>query len=240
VQLQDAQAGQPQRLAIGNPSSVVNNEWSIFAEGSDANNAQSGTTFDTLAWAVMLINHHGDNTVADDAYLWINPDPTGAEPTIGTADASLVGLFDYSGVDSIRPFMGQERTEATFLQPHAEMLVDEIRIGTTWADLSSEPPDPLVLGDTDGDGIPEPEDLTPIRMNYLTAQTLRTAGDLTGDSFVDFADFRQWKTAILSGGGSLADVDLSFLSVPEPSAAFLAFLGMSVLAAGRPTRRCRA
>jgi hypothetical protein len=145
-------------------------------------------------------------------------------------------LFDYSGVDSIRPFMGQERTEATFLQPHAEMLVDEIRIGTTWADLSSEPPDPLVLGDTDGDGIPEPEDLTPIRMNYLTAQTLRTAGDLTGDSFVDFADFRQWKTAILSGGGSLADIDLSFLSVPEPSAMLLTLMGLAFTGI-RPIRR---
>jgi hypothetical protein len=77
----------------------------------------------------------------------------------------------------------------------------------------------------------EPEDLTPIRDNWrLTGQT-RLQGNLSGDTagLVDFADFRQWKTACLAatcngGSGSLDGLNLSFLSVPEPSTAALAGL----------------
>jgi hypothetical protein len=87
-----------------------------------------------------------------------------------------------------------------------------------------------VLGDTDGDGIVEAEDLTPIRTNYLQTVTMRSQGDLTGDLMVTFADFRQWKTEYLEanpGGGSLAGVDLGFLNaVPEPSALILVLTGL--------------
>jgi hypothetical protein len=82
-----------------------------------------------------------------------------------------------------------------------------------------------VLGDTDGDGVVElADDLNPIRMNYLQPVTMRTQGDLNGDDVVTFADFREWKTGFLKGGGSLADIDAKFLSVPEPSAIALALI----------------
>jgi hypothetical protein len=85
---------------------------------------------------------------------------------------------------------------------------------------------PPVLGDTDGDGVVELEDdLNPIRMNYLQPVTMRAQGDLNGDDVVTFADFREWKTGFLMGGGSLADIDPSFPSVPEPSAIALALVG---------------
>jgi hypothetical protein len=87
-------------------------------------------------------------------------------------------------------------------------------------------PDPVMPGDTDGDGVVELEDLTPIRQNYLQTVATRALGDLTGDSLVNFADFRQWKTAILSGGGSLTGLDLSFASVPEPTSIGLALAGL--------------
>jgi hypothetical protein len=48
---------------------------------------------------------------------------------------------------------------------------------------------------------------------------------------VDFDDFREWKTAFLAGGGSLAGVDLSFFgNVPEPASGMLVLLaaGMSM------------
>jgi hypothetical protein len=95
-----------------------------------------------------------------------------------------------------------------------------------WLLPSSTPP-PL-LGDTDGDGMVElVDDLNPIRMNYLQVVTMRAQGDLNGDDFVTFADFREWKTGFLMGGGSLADADLNFLSVPEPSVFGLAFIGLA-------------
>jgi hypothetical protein len=104
-----------------------------------------------------------------------------------------------------------------------------------WLLASSAPP-PL-LGDTDGDGVVElADDLNPIRMHYLQAVTMRSQGDLNGDDVVTFADFREWKTGFLMGGGSLADVDFNFLSVPEPSVIFLAFIGMAG-AVGLPIAR---
>jgi hypothetical protein len=81
----------------------------------------------------------------------------------------------------------------------------------------------LLPGDTDGSGVVELADFTPIRTNYLQTVTERIQGDLNGDKIVSFADFRQWKTAYLaSGAGSLDGIDLSFVSVPEPSTALLA------------------
>jgi hypothetical protein len=103
---------------------------------------------------------------------------------------------------------------------------------------TAETPAPPVPGDTDGDGTVEPEDLTPIRDNWRLTGRTRTQGNLSGDSagLVDFADFREWKTAILAGGGSLNDMDLSFAAVPEPAAVLLVLVGAFGLCGCRATR----
>ena len=50
-------------------------------------------------------------------------------------------------------------------------------------------------------------------------------GDLVPNGIVDFDDFRQWKTAFLAGGGSLAGLDLGlFNNIPEPATFVLAFV----------------
>lgn len=80
---------------------------------------------------------------------------------------------------------------------------------------------PLVLGDTDGDGVVELSDFNPIRDNFQKTVSLRSQGDLNRDGTVEFADFREWKHAFLGtgSGASLQGLDLSFLggNVPEPS-----------------------
>jgi hypothetical protein len=84
------------------------------------------------------------------------------------------------------------------------------------------------LGDTDHDGVVEPEDLNPIRINWRKTGKTFAEGNLNGDALIDFADFRIWKTGFLNAGsGSVADVDLRFLgaAVPEPSAARLLIIG---------------
>jgi hypothetical protein len=85
---------------------------------------------------------------------------------------------------------------------------------------------PPVPGDTDGDGVVELSDFDPIRDNFRNIVSSRAEGDLVPNNRVDFDDFRQWKTAFLAAGGSLAGVDLSFGSVPEPSAAALALMAL--------------
>jgi hypothetical protein len=101
---------------------------------------------------------------------------------------------------------------------------------------------PPLPGDTDGDGTVEPEDLTPIRDNWRQVGQTRLQGNLSGDAagLVDFADFRQWKTACLEdnclGGGSLSGLDLGFLSVPEPDVTVLVLGGLLGLGGWRRSR----
>jgi hypothetical protein len=80
-------------------------------------------------------------------------------------------------------------------------------------------PVPLMPGDTDNDGIGGefPDDFEPIRANFRKSIVARNQGDLVDNDFIDFADFREWKSVFLGGGGSLAGLDLGFLSIPEPS-----------------------
>lgn len=93
-------------------------------------------------------------------------------------------------------------------------------------------------GDTNGDGVVNGEDLTPIRTNWRLTGKTREEGNLSGDAggLVDFVDFRQWKTAFLGGGGSLDGLDLSFAVVPEPASILLA---LGCLAGCSPRRRGR-
>ncbi|HEX2473833.1 MAG TPA: LamG domain-containing protein [Lacipirellulaceae bacterium] len=106
-------------------------------------------------------------------------------------------------------------------------MLDDVRIynhalSTTEITSIMTPGNPPVLGDTDGDGIVEfDDDFGPIRDNFRKVVNSRGQGDLVPNGRVDFDDFRQWKTAFVGAGGSLAGLDLSFGSVPEPAGATL-------------------
>ncbi|HEY3391547.1 MAG TPA: hypothetical protein VGK58_02485 [Lacipirellulaceae bacterium] len=100
------------------------------------------------------------------------------------------------------------------------------------------PGGPLVLGDTDGDGIGGefPDDFEPIRANFRKAVSERNMGDLVDDNVIDFDDFHEWKAAFV-GGGSVAGMDIDFFSVPEPASAALAVVAF--LSAGTLIRTRR-
>jgi hypothetical protein len=80
-------------------------------------------------------------------------------------------------------------------------------------------------GDVDGNGLVELVDFDPIRANFRKQVLERGQGDLNRDRVVNFADFREWKTAFLGAGGALADVDFDVAAnVPEPTTLGLALL----------------
>lgn len=87
-------------------------------------------------------------------------------------------------------------------------------------------------GDVDGDMDVDMDDFAIIQGHFQQAVTMRTEGDLTFDNFVDFRDFRQWKSAATPA----AIAEWAALGVPEPSALLLAGLAA---AAGAATRRRR-
>jgi hypothetical protein len=144
-----------ERFGIGNSSNANDNEWSIVPEGSGTlreGPASHLPAWSTLAWGVLRIDHVGDHTVGDSAWLWINPNPLGGEPLKANADVTILSgdtnSRDFSNVDFIRPFVGnvQGTVGNTNFRPFAVMRVDEIRIGTTWADMRAIPePSTLIL-----------------------------------------------------------------------------------------------
>lgn len=129
--------GRTERATIGNSSGAAQDAWSFIPRGGSSDIVPSTTPYSTLAWAVLRIDHIGDATTADNAYLWINPDPT-VEPSIASADAQSLGLYDYSELDFVRPFIGGNQST----RPYGELLLDELRIGTTYGDMSATLPVP--------------------------------------------------------------------------------------------------
>jgi PEP-CTERM motif len=83
---------------------------------------------------------------------------------------------------------------------------------------------PNVPGDVTGDGQITIEDFNVIKLNLFKTGQTRMQGDLTEDSIVDFADFRQWKTA---AGPGFASVTLD--GVPEPATMLLFSTGALLL-----------
>jgi hypothetical protein len=230
-----------EQFAIGNSSGAPTNNWAFIGHGQVANivpSATPGVPFGggPPAFVVIRIDHHGPPNVDgpgnnDDVYLFINPNAM-VEPAPETANGKRLGTeantFDYAGLDYFRPFIGN----LSGANPYGELLWDELRIGSTYGDVTGNVIVPILPGDTDGDGIPgeHPDDFQPIQANFRKPVTMRNQGDLVSNGVVDFDDFRQWKTAFLAGGGSLADVDLGFFAhVPEPTTCFLAMMAGAIL-----------
>ena len=139
----DGSGSADERISIGNSSNAATDEWSVIIEGSGSQRKGNGDSWGNLHWAVLRIDHHGDQTVADDAYLWLDPDPN-TEPALASAYTSVVAgvdafAKDYSNLDLIRPFLGGQSgsSGASNFRPAGEMLLDEIRIGTTYADMNA-------------------------------------------------------------------------------------------------------
>lgn len=159
-------------VGFGNSSNAEQNTWSIIPDGGGGNRegaySPAGSLpgnggpenagaapfpFQDTEWVVVRIDQvAGDNN--DNIYLWLSPDPT-SEPSTANADATILGtdtngMFDYGDVGAIRPFLGNESSG----RPFGVMQYDEIRLGTTYADMSARQvtvPEPaslllLVLG----------------------------------------------------------------------------------------------
>lgn len=89
----------------------------------------------------------------------------------------------------------------------------------------------LTPGDIDGDGDVDTDDLARIAANFRRGGG-RSAGDLTGDQFVDLADFRIWKSHY---SGELPEGFVLVARAPETSSLIM----LGVAAALLPLRKTR-
>jgi hypothetical protein len=88
--------------------------------------------FDFVSNVVDIIN--GDNTTNDNVFIWVNP-PLGTEPSTASATTNIIGLKDFS-FNRFRLFAGG----LSGTQANAEMYLDEIRIGDTYAEVTPYTP----------------------------------------------------------------------------------------------------
>jgi hypothetical protein len=229
-----------EQFAIGNSSGAPTNDWAFIGRG------QIGTIVPATtppapyggappAFFVLRIDHKGaanpateSATDSDDIYFWVNPSLV-TEPDIATANGKRLGTetgaLDHGGLDYLRPFIGNTSGSS----PFGELWMDELRIGTTYGDVTGI--SPVLPGDTDEDGTPGeyPDDFAPIRDNFRKVIDDRMLGDLVDDGVVDFLDYRQWKTAFVAGGGSLAAIDWGTTQVPEPATGALAIVAWGAI-----------
>jgi hypothetical protein len=140
----DLDAGALQKLAIGNSTAAATNTVGLIPLGNAGNLKPSAVLFSVTNFIVVRIDHVA-GTANDNAYLFINPN-LAVEPALGQANTNSLGSFDFS-FDRLRVFAGGN---ASASQPYAELVVDEYRLGETYADVTpyataSNPPPNLNL-----------------------------------------------------------------------------------------------
>jgi len=138
----DLNTGAIQKLAIGNGSGAGSNTVALIPLGNAANIKGATNLFGGATnFVVVRIDHVlGGNDVS---YLFVNP-ALGVEPSVTAAGAVSSNNFDFS-FDRLRVFAGGQSSAA---QPYAELIVDEYRIGESYADVTPyvNGPQPPVVG----------------------------------------------------------------------------------------------
>jgi len=136
----DLDTGAIQKLAIGNSSGSGSNTVGLIPTGSAANLKGSTNEFGGVTNFLVVHIDHVAGAANDNAYLFVNPQLS-IEPSTNDAGAVSLNGFDFS-FDRLRVFAGGQNSAA---QPYAELLVDEYRLGESYADVApvmaaGEPP----------------------------------------------------------------------------------------------------
>jgi pectate lyase len=146
----DLNTGNVQKLAIGNSTGAATNTVGLIPLGNAGNLKPSRVEFSQTNFIVVRVDHVvGGN---DNAYLFLNP-TLGVEPGLAEAATNTLGGFDFS-FDRLRVFAGGQDTANS--RPYAELIMDEYRLGETYADVTpyagAPEPAPLVFTNAQLDG----------------------------------------------------------------------------------------
>jgi hypothetical protein len=216
----------PDSYQIGTGVTTNNND-KVFA--ASAPQAVGSTVFLVASYELV------PGTENDIVKMWINP----ASSTYGSAEDMLpvetllsTNTPDIASNDLPSVLSFQLRNNNAIYE-NTNWQFDELRIGTTWASVTSAttPPPPLA-GDYNGDNKVDGADLAVWQGSYEdTGANLPADGDDDGD--VDGADFLIWQANLgaPSGGGGPA-------AAPEPASWLLALGGaLAALRSGAGRRK---
>jgi hypothetical protein len=167
----------------------------------------------------------------DVASLWINPpsstfggyDPAGA--LTSTSGDDVTTTSSPGNNHTLQSFILRQNGTATDNRIPPGIIYDELRVGTSWADVT-----PGVPGDYNGDGTVDGADYVLWRKGGLLKNEVSQRG------VTNAADYTEWRARFGNPGGPGVGAGAS---VPEPSAAFLAVAVLFVIGICRG-RRCRA
>lgn len=220
------------------------------AAGAQVRDAFSGAKFAQQAMIVVRIDHVAgdsngtDNGGNDNIYIWVNPelnstplDTNAAIKYVGTdivaaANAvTPVPAVAYQGTptvpgsssggefnfDRLRLFAGN----VAGTTPYAQWLFDELRVGTTFADIAPFTPAVTGLpGDYNDNKKVDAADYTAWRDNLGAPTETSLKGNGDGLNGVDAGDFTLWKNSFGNTAGAA-----SGSVVPEPTGVLLLLLG---------------
>jgi hypothetical protein len=182
---------------------------------------------------LMVLKFVLSSTAPDIISLYLDPTTT-AEPVIPSATVTIGTAGTGNNGFTLGSFgLAEFRGSGAPVESGAPTQMDEIRIGTTYADALPELPVP---GDTNNDKKVDQADYLNIfhAMNLVGGAIPNTPldhPDVNGDGKITIADYRMWKdnrTDIPSGSGAGA---LGTGGVPEPASWVLLVIGSLALAA---------
>lgn len=105
--------------------------WGAQAYGTNGLMVSSALPVTNSAFIVARVDFNVGGTALDDTRIWINPDLSAGAPADGAATLNLLGV-NFSGSGDAR--FGRVRLQQGTTGNNA--IFDEIRLGTTWDDVS--------------------------------------------------------------------------------------------------------
>lgn len=125
-------AGATEAVAVGHGTGTGGNNWGAFTGGVGTNGGSSTVSAEQLSLLVLRVDYNVDGGTNERVRLYVNP-LLDAEPAVAAVDFSdrNVGA---AIADLTRIRLGAGGSDAT--RTAAQALFDEIRLGTTYADVT--------------------------------------------------------------------------------------------------------